>query len=242
MLLIGLVLYVLLQFAIGVWVSRRTATETDYILAGRSLGTPLIAASVFATWFGAEAIVATTGEVFRNGVRGAVVDPFAYAFALMLAGAVFAAVLWREGLTTFADLFGRRYSPAIEKLVVLALLPGSIFWAAAQIRAFGQVLGSSSGISLWLAISIAAVLVGAYTTIGGLLADAVTDFLQSLVVIAGLVLLAVVVAAHAGGVGAVLTSVEPAHLSLFHGGGVASALEQIEHIVVALCGSVVAVE
>ena len=172
MLLIGLVLYVVLQFAIGVWVSRRTATETDYILAGRSLGPTLVAFSVFATWFGAEAIVATTGEVYKSGLGGALVDPFAYAAAVMLSGLVFAAVLWRDGLTTFADLFARRYSPAIEKLVVLVLLPGSILWAAAQIRAFGQVLGSSADMSLWLGITIAAVLVGAYTTIGGLLADA----------------------------------------------------------------------
>ena len=241
MLLIGLILYVVAQFAIGVWVSRRTATEADYILAGRSLGAPLIAFSVFATWFGAEAIVATTGEVYKNGLGGALIDPFAYAGAVMLSGLLFAAVLWRNGLTTFADLFARRYSPAIEKLVVLVLLPGSIFWAAAQIRAFGQVLGSSSGLDLWLAITIAAVLVGAYTTIGGLLADAITDFVQSIVVISGLVLLALVVAARSGGFGAVLGAVEPGHLSVFTGGD-GSALEKLEHVVVAVCGSLVAVE
>ena len=66
MLLAGLLSYVVLQFAIGVWVSRRTATDTDYILAGRTLGPALVAFSVFATWFGAEAIVATTGEAWRD--------------------------------------------------------------------------------------------------------------------------------------------------------------------------------
>ena len=37
--LIGMVVYVLAQFAIGAWVSRRMTTEADYILAGRRLGT-----------------------------------------------------------------------------------------------------------------------------------------------------------------------------------------------------------
>ena len=147
MLMWGLFAYVAIQFAIGVWVSRRIQNEDDYILAGRSLGPVLVIASVFATWFGAEAIVTTSGEVYKNGLAGAAVDPFAYALAVILSGAVFAGILWRDGLTTFADLFWRRYSRTIEWLVVLIMLPGSIFWAAAQIRAFGQVLSSTSGMS-----------------------------------------------------------------------------------------------
>lgn len=241
MLLAGLICYVVLQFAIGVWVSRRITTDTDYILAGRTLGPTLVAFSVFATWFGAEAIVATTGEVYKHGLGGALVDPFAYGFALVLAGLVFAGVLWRNGLTTFADLFERRYSPATATLVVLVLLPGSIFWAAAQIRAFGQVLSSSSGMSLWLAILLAAILVGAYTTIGGLLADSVTDFLQGLVVIAGLMILATVVAGHVGGISGAITSTEPERLRLF-ASLAEGPLEKLEHVAIAICGSLVAVE
>ncbi len=241
MLLAALMCYVVLQFAIGVWVSRRITTDTDYILAGRTLGPTLVAFSVFATWFGAEAIVATTGEVYKNGLSGALVDPFAYASAVVLAGLIFAATLWRKGLTTFADLFERRYSPAVGKLVVIVLLPGSIFWAAAQIRAFGQVLSSTSGMSLWMAIAVAAVLVGAYTTIGGLLADSVTDFLQGLVVISGLMILSVVVAGHVGGISGAMAQGDPERLRLF--ASVAdSPLEKLEHVVIAVCGSMVAVE
>jgi Na+/proline symporter len=179
--------------------------------------------------------------VYRNGISGALVDPFAYATALVLAGLVFAAVLWRHGLTTFADLFERRYSPAIGKLVVFVLLPGSIFWAAAQIRAFGQVLSSSSGMSLWLAIALAAVLVGAYTTIGGLLADSVTDFLQGLVVIFGLMILAVVVAGQVGGISGAFAQSDPERLRLF-ATVTDGPLEKLEHVVIAICGSMVAVE
>ena len=80
--------------------SRRITTDADYILAGRTLGPTLVAFSVFATWFGAEAIVATSGEVYKQGLGGALVDPFGYAIAVVLAGLVFASVLWRHGLTT----------------------------------------------------------------------------------------------------------------------------------------------
>ena len=49
-LLVGVGLYIALQFAIGVWVSRWIKTEADYLVAGRSLGVVLASFSVFATW------------------------------------------------------------------------------------------------------------------------------------------------------------------------------------------------
>lgn len=241
MLFAGLMAYVLLQFAIGVAISRRIHNENDYILAGRSLGLGLVAFSVFATWFGAEAIVATTGEVYKNGLAGALVDPLAYGSAIIISALLLARLLWCRGLTTFSDLFEQRYSKETAQLVVLVLLPGSTFWAAAQIRAFGQVLVSATDMSLPLAIALAAVVVGAYTIIGGLLADAVTDFLQGLVVIAGLCILAVVVAGAVGGITGAISGNAPERLSVL-AGLKASPLIRVEQVVIALCGSLVAVE
>lgn len=239
--LLGLLAYVLVQFAIGVWVSRRIANERDYILAGRSLGTGLVMFSVFATWFGAEAIVATPGEIYRNGIAGATVDPLAYSAALIIAGLLLARRLWARGITTFADVFRERYSPAVERLVVIMLLPGSVFWAAAQIRAFGQVLASTDSFDVHTAIVIAAVLVAAYSVVGGLMADAVTDFLQGVVVIVGLVVLCAAVAAAVGELGGGLSQIAPEKLDFFSGGE-ESWIGRVEHVAVALCGSLVAVE
>jgi Na+/proline symporter len=234
--------YVAVQFAIGTWVSRRMASETDYILAGRSLGTSLVVFSVFATYFGAEAIVASGGAVYAEGLAGAIVDPLAYGAALVIVGLLFAHALWSRGLTTFADLFRKRYSPGVEKLVVIMLLPGSIIWAAAQIRAFGQIMDANSGMGLKTAIVVAAVLVGAYAVVGGLLADAVTDVIQGLVVLVGLVVLGVVIAGQVGGIGAGIAKVEPARLALFNPAAEAGVLGVLERIAIPVCGTIVAVE
>ncbi len=196
---------------------------------------------MFATWFGAEAIVATSGEVYDKGLSGAIVDPLAYGSAVIAAGALYAAFLWRQGVSTFADAFRARFSPAIEKLVVIVLLPGSVFWAAAQIRAFGQVLASGSGMSLATAITVAALLVASYSAVGGLLADAVTDVLQGFAVISGLVVLTIAVADAGGGVSNVLSHVEPEKLRILTATNEAP-IERIEQIAVAFFGSFVAIE
>lgn len=237
--LLGMLGYVLIQFAIGAYVSRRMTGEKDYILAGRSLGTGLVAFSVFATWFGAEAIVASSGEIYDKGLSGALTDPFGYGGAVLIVGLVLAAKLWNGNLTTFADAFGRRYSPEVEKLFVILLLPGSVLWAGAQIRAFGQIMSASSELSLTAAIVLAAVLVAAYSVVGGLLADAVTDVVQGLAVIIGLVILTALIASQVGGISAGLAKVDPERLVLFRSDG---GIARWEKLAIVLCGSIVAVE
>ncbi|MGE3065968.1 MAG: hypothetical protein AB7K67_10290, partial [Hyphomicrobiaceae bacterium] len=84
--LVGMLAYVLVQFAIGAWVSRRMTNESDYILAGRRLGVVLVVFSAFATYFGAEAIVASGGAVYESGLSGALIDPVGYAAAIIIVG------------------------------------------------------------------------------------------------------------------------------------------------------------
>jgi Na+/proline symporter len=185
--------YVGVQLLVGLAVSRRVATESDYLVAGRSLGPFLVTFSMFATWFGAESCIGAAGAVYEHGLAGATADPFGYAGCLFLLGAVFAVPLWRRKLTTLADLFASRFDGRVERLAVLLMAPTSVMWAAAQIRAFGQVVVTSSGVELETAIAFSAGVVIVYTAAGGLLADAVTDLLQGVVLALGLIVLAVTV-------------------------------------------------
>lgn len=224
----GVLGYVLLQFAIGAWVSRRIFTERDYINAGRQLGLGIAAFSVFATWFGAEAIVGTAGTVYREGLVGATIDPFGYAAALVIVGITVAVPLWSRGYVTFADLFRERYSQTVERIAILLILPGTIIWGAAEIRAFGQVMGAVSDLPLIAGIAIATAIVIAYTVLGGLMADAITDLIQAIGVILGLVILVVIVVHELGGAAAGIEAIAPERLAYFSVGekGPLGLLEQ----------------
>ncbi len=238
--LAGVVVYVLVQLAIGFVLSRRIKSEDDYLLAGRSLGPGLATFSFFATWFGAETCINSAGQVYADGLSGGAAEPFGYGLCVLFLGIVFAARLWRRGITTVADYFRDRYSPGVEKIVIFITVPSSIFWAAAQIRAFGQILDHLSGLGVNLAMVTATLVVIAYTVTGGLKADVVTDLIQGIVIIVGLLLLVWMVGDHLGGFRPAFATVPVARLNPF--GGSMPVLERIETWAVPICGSVAAQE
>lgn len=237
--LVGILLYVLAQLAIGLFVARRTHSESDYLLAGRSFGPGVLTMTLFATWFGAETCLGSSGEVYSQGLVGARLDPFGYTTCLVMMGLFFAVPLWKRGFTTLADLFRERFSTGVERLGVILLVPTSVIWAGAQILAFGHVLSASSELSLSVAIFLSAAAVILYTTMGGLRADAITDVLQGGVLIGGLLLLlGIVIYGYSGGD---YPPVDPVRLKPF-GAEEEAPLAQMEAWCIPLIGSVLSQE
>lgn len=239
--LLAIIVYMVLQFGIGIWVSRRIRTESDYILAGRQLGYGLATFSIFATWFGAETIVGSAGRAYRDGISLGSAEPFGYALCLVLMGAIFAVPLWRLKLTTLADLYRQRFSVSAERLAAIILIPSSVLWAAAQIRAFGYVITTSSDITAEVAIGIAAGFTILYSTFGGMLADAITDLVQGVIVAIGLVVVFVAVLPHVGGFAEVQrVMADDARVHLVPAGE--STLSLLERWAIPVAGSVIATE
>ncbi len=236
--LVAIGAYILAQLGIGAYVSRRIKTETDYLLAGRSLGYVLGTFTIFATWFGAETCIGAAGAIYTEGLAGGHADPFGYGLCILLMAALFARPLWKRGLTTLADLYKQRYGAGVEKLAVVIMIPSSVLWAGAQIRAFGQVIAHTGGLEVEIAITAAAAVVILYTVWGGLLADAWTDLIQGIALVVGLVLLLVfVLRGESGALPRVLA--DGARLDPFAGRGV---LENLEVWLIPICGSVLAAE
>ena len=210
-LLFALLGYVAVQLAIGAWVSRQIRTEADYLVAGRRLGPLMATSSIFATWFGAETCVGAAGEVYEHGLGAVSSDPFGYGLCLLLFGLFFASPLYERGLITLADLFRTRFSRGVERTVAILIIPSSLLWAAAQVRAFGHVLSSGAGVHEDVGILIATAVASVYTVSGGLLADAYTDLVQGGILVLCLVVLAVVVVGDVGGVSATFSMLSQAN-------------------------------
>lgn len=241
--LLFVLLYLVLQLGIGVWVSRRIRTETDYLIAGRNLGYTLATFSIFATWFGAETVVGSAGSAYRSGVSLGSAEPFGYGLCLILMGLIFAVPLWRRRLTTLADLFRERYSVTTERVAALILIPSSVLWAAAQVRAFGQIISTASaGWNVQFAIGLAALFTIAYTMFGGLLVDAITDVVQGVIVILGLGALFAFVVIETGGIAEFAASLDASQSIGLLPQTPMSRLEIVEEWAIPVLGSVVATE
>lgn len=241
--LLGIIFYLILQLFLGLYISRFIKSEEDYLLGGRKLGYVLATFSIFATWFGAEACIGTAGTAYESGLSGVTADPFGYGVVLLLMGFFFAIPLYKMNLTTIADFFRIRYSTSTEKLISLLMIPTSILWAAAQIRAFGLILSSSSEIDLELSILISALIVVIYTFFGGLLADAWTDLIQGSIVIVGLFLLIGMISFDGIDFKNVFFSISDEKLRISNStNSFYDSLQTIEVWLIPICGSLIAQE
>ncbi|MBN8284789.1 sodium:solute symporter family protein [Zoogloea sp.] len=198
--------YWLISVAIGLIAATRVHNTRDFAVAGRHLPFYMVTATVFATWFGAEAVLGVPATFLNEGLRGVVADPFGSSMCLILVGLFFAAPLYRMNLLTIGDFYKKRYGRGVEVLTTIAIVISYLGWVGAQITALGLVFNVVSGgeISKVAGMWIGSITILVYTLFGGMWAVAVTDFLQMIIIVIGMLWIGGEVSSLAGGVGVVV--------------------------------------
>jgi SSS family transporter len=208
MLIGSVVLYLVVTIAIGLWAAKRVHNSKDYVVAGRSLPLYMNAATVFATWFGAETVLSVSAEFAKNGMGSIIADPFGSSFCLVIVAVFFARAFYRMDLLTIGDFYRKRYGRTMEIGTSVVIAISYLGWTAAQLTALGLAFSTLSGgaISLQWGIVLSAVVVLAYTVWGGMWSVALTDLFQSVMIIAGVGIIAWFVGDMAGGAGKVVAA------------------------------------
>ncbi|MBI5919618.1 MAG: sodium:solute symporter family protein [Nitrosomonadales bacterium] len=221
MLIWFVVLYLLLSIGIGLYASTRVHSAKDFAVAGRHLPLPIVTATVFATWFGAETVLGISATFVKEGLHGVVADPFGASLCLILAGLFFARKLYRMNLLTIGDYYRLRYNQTVELVATLCIVISYLGWVSAQIMALGLVFNVVSGgeVSQPVGMVIGAAIVLTYTMFGGMWSVALLDFVQMTVIMGGMLFIGYLISDMTGGVGAVLAHAQAAgKLDLFpHG-------------------------
>lgn len=197
--MIGLLVYVGLTLAVGVYAGTRVKGSSDFLVAGRRLGLVLSTGTLAATWFGGGIVVGASSQAYKHGVLGVIADPFGAALCLIVAGLFYVRTLRRMGLTTIASFFEVRFGRNAGLIAAICTIPTYIGWVASLMVAFGRVLQVVAGVDPDIGIWIGAAIVLFYTTAGGMWAVTLTDFIQVSVLVIGLVFLAPTILADAGG-------------------------------------------
>ena len=188
MLLWFVIIYWIISVAIGLYASRWVHNTKDYAVAGRRMPMYIVTATVFATWFGSETVLGIPATFLKEGFAGTIADPFGSSLCLIIVGVFFARPLYRMNLLTIGDYYRRRFSRPVEMLTTLCIVVSYLGWVGAQIKALGLVFNvvSNGSMSQETGMMVGAATVLVYTMLGGMFSVAITDFIQMIIIVLGM--------------------------------------------------------
>ncbi|HEY2039513.1 MAG TPA: sodium:solute symporter family protein [Edaphobacter sp.] len=199
--LIALLLYSIFLMALGIVMSRRVKNSTDFLVAGRSLGTGRLFATFLAANIGAGSTVGATGLGYRLGmsawwwVGSACIGTF-------LLSQFLGPKLWRiakeHGHATLQDYLEFRYNRAVKAVISVLFWFGALAILAGQLIAISWILSTVAEIPKWQGCLIGGLVAIVYCTAGGLMSSSFVNIFELAVTMSGL-LLAVPFALHALG-------------------------------------------
>lgn len=200
--------YWVISVLIGLWAGSKVHNTRDFAIAGRHLPFYMVVATVFATWFGSEAVLGIPATFLDEGIGGIISDPFGASLCLILFGLFLAGPLYKMNLLTIGDFYKKRYGRVAEVMTTLAIVVSYLGWVGAQITALGLVFNivSDGHISQFWGMWIGSITILIYTFFGGMWAVAITDLLQMVIIVVGMLFIGGEIAGQVGGVGVVVDS------------------------------------
>jgi len=197
---IVLVIYFGLILCISVWSAFHTNTEVDFIAAGRTIG-PIVGGAVLAaTQISAGTVVGTLGRHYLSGVSWWWI--WFGVWAGWLVSAFFVAPkLRRFGALTVPDYIAARFASEKARALAATLIVVSYtIYLVAQFQASGEIAFAILGMEPLTAMLLLVASTAFYTLLGGVRSSSYIEFLQTLIMVSGLVIAVPVLLSHAGGV------------------------------------------
>jgi len=213
-----LVVYLVVIVGIGCWTGMRSRKGTeggrDYFLAGGSLRWPMIGLALFSTNISTIHLVGFAQEGYNNGLVAGNFEWMA-PFLLIVLALFFAPFYIRSRVATLPDFLERRYSrPCRDWLAFLSIISAIFIHIGFTLYTGAVVLRGLFGIPIMYSIIGATVLTGLYTIVGGLMAVVVTESIQTIVLLAGSILITVFGLIKVGGWGGIVENVEAVKLTM----------------------------
>jgi len=197
----------------------RTDDEVDFLVADRDVGRVVGAGTLLASQISASTVVGAVGIHYTFGIG------FIWVWLGILVGwlaalGFVAPQLRRFGGMTVPDFLGTRYvddgaegdyTRAISALLIVGVF---IVFLTAQYTAGALILGELFGLPERIGVGLTAVIAVTYTAVGGMRTSVLTDFLQAIVMVGGLVIAVPLALNAVGGVGELTTQLRTIDPSL----------------------------
>src|SRR3954465_3235396 len=187
--------------AVGAYAARkvRSGSASDLMVAGRALPQWMALLTMTATWVDGGYLLGTAEGAFQTNVASGIQGGLCFGVSLILGGIFFSKRMRQLGFHTLIDPFESRFGKRWAAVLFLPAMMAEVFWSAELLVAIGSSFDVILGIKLTSAILLAALVVTAYTMIGGLWSVAYTDAFQLAIVAIGLVIALPFVVGSTGG-------------------------------------------
>ena len=211
--LIIVVAYLVGMLAIGFVVSKLSIKDSkDYMVAGRRMGLFMVAFSLSANNIGGGSTTGLAAKAFGDWGMSACWYVLAASVA-MIPLAYFAPKIRKTMAITIPEVMERRYGKGIGTFSAVLNILALFCLTSSQIAASGSVVSSLTGIPLNVSLLVAGAVVIIYTTMGGMLADQISDLVQFLIILVGLAIATPFVINGCGGWQAISDALPPVQLS-----------------------------
>jgi SSS family solute:Na+ symporter len=197
--------YIIGIVSLGLWagMSKKTAAGSsmadEYFLAGKSVRWPVIGLALFATNISCLHLVSLAQSGFDSGLLNGNFEWMA-GITLILLALFFIPFYIKSGVSTLPDFLEKRYNRACRDwLTMISILSAIIIHIAFSFLAGGIVLQTLFGVNIYTSVIVIAIVTGVYTIKGGLRAVMVTESVQTIVLLAGAVIITVICYQKSGG-------------------------------------------
>lgn len=187
--LIAIIAYLLIVVGIGINYTKKNKTTEDFYLGGRKLGPFVTAMSAEASDMSSWLLMGLPGLAYAYGIAEASWTAIGLAVGTYLNWLIVAKRLRRYteacgNATTIPEFFSNRFRDEKKILTVIAAIVIIVFfvpYTASGFAACGKLFASLFGVDYITAMIVSAIVIVAYTTLGGFMAASTSDFLQSIV-------------------------------------------------------------
>jgi SSS family transporter len=197
-------LYLLGTLAIGTLFIKGQRDLNEYFLAGRTMGSVLVAMTILASLFSGISFLAAPSEGYANGPVFYLAN-IAFFIATPVTAMLILPFYYNSRFFTAYQYLEERFSVPLRTLASASFIVRVLLWLAAATYAPALALEQATGLPLWFTILCTGLLTTIYTTFGGMRAVIWTDVMQ-LVVLAGgqLVIMLVALGRVPGGIDRVI--------------------------------------
>lgn len=177
--------------ALGVYWGRKAKSMEGFMLAGRNVGLALGTATAMATWVTSNTTMLAPQFAYELGIWGMIAYSTA-AFGLLMFAPLAKRIraLMPNGFTS-GDFIRLRYGKPTWIFFLLISIFYGFTWLISMGMAGGILLNALAGIPYVVGMSVILFVCVAYTLFGGLFAVIGTDYIQSLIILIGIVIVGV---------------------------------------------------